>query len=129
MRGGDESGRSPRVRFGGIAATALLAIPLAAADQHARAQPAPTTQQVIRPATEPAVPQPASESMLIHGTAASTWSAGGANVIQLDGPVTIELDRVKLSARAAVLWLEPVSGASLDVQRAEIALIGDARIA
>src|SRR5687768_11018990 len=124
-------GRSPRVRFAGIGVAALLAAPSFVCP-HAFAQPVSSetqpTQPVTTPATQPSVPQPASESMLINGKSASTWSAGGANVIQVEGPVTIELDRVKLFAQRAAVWLEPVPGATADVQRVEIALIGDARV-
>lgn len=74
--------------------------------------------------------QSPSEKLLISASAASTWSQGQENVIQLQGPVTIELDRATLSAsEAAVVWLSRVPGAVLELQHAQIALIGDAKVA
>jgi len=48
--------------------------------------------------------------------------------VQLNGPVTLQLDTASLSADNAVLWLTPVRGSVIEQQRAEIALIGHARL-
>jgi lipopolysaccharide assembly outer membrane protein LptD (OstA) len=72
--------------------------------------------------------QPPSEILLIDGKSASTWVSDQVNVIQIDGPVKIELDHATLTASNAVIWLSPAPGAVIEQQRAEIALIGDATI-
>ncbi|MDB5327101.1 MAG: Organic solvent tolerance protein OstA, partial [Phycisphaerales bacterium] len=64
----------------------------------------------------------------INSPHAQTFNDGDAQVIYIDGPVTIETDRVKLSAKSAVIWFTPVQGAALGRQRAEIALIGEATL-
>lgn len=69
--------------------------------------------------------QPPSDFLSISGSRASTWTAGSTNVIQLQGPVTIQTDRAKMSADRAVIWLTPLPGTVLDQERAEIALIGN----
>ncbi len=48
-------------------------------------------------------------------------------MVQLDGPVKIQVDRATLTAQQAVVWLTPdprVEGQ----QRAEIVLLGDAQV-
>src|SRR5438874_2524355 len=72
--------------------------------------------------------QPPSEKLLINSAGASTWLENGVNVIEVEGPVTIEMDRAQLSASAAVIWLEPVAEGMLDEKTATIALIGDAKV-
>src|SRR5579859_4327221 len=49
--------------------------------------------------------QAPSEKLLITGKSAAIWSAKGTQVIQLEGPVTVTLDRATLSAKQAVIWL------------------------
>ncbi|HEV2295703.1 MAG TPA: LPS assembly protein LptD [Tepidisphaeraceae bacterium] len=72
---------------------------------------------------------PISERLTVNARRASTWSADGSNIVLLDGPVTIELDQRVLSAKGAVIWLTPVKGmGGAPVERAEIALIGDAQL-
>ncbi len=95
-----------RVRAIGIAVLSLLALV------------APTLAQF----------QPPSEKLLIRAEKAWTWIDGASNVVECDGPVTIETDYAILTARQAVVWLTPVPGAILEQQRAEIALIGDAEV-
>jgi lipopolysaccharide export system protein LptA len=69
-----------------------------------------------------------SERLLISGTSASTWSRDQASVVQVRGPVTITMDQMTLSADDAVIWLSPMPGALLNEQRAEISLLGHAKI-
>lgn len=72
--------------------------------------------------------EPASENLLIGAPKATTWLEGTTNIVQLDGPVTIQLDQTRLSAEGAVIWLTPVKGAVLEEQHAEISLIGKASL-
>ncbi|MDB5290542.1 MAG: hypothetical protein JWL69_1783 [Phycisphaerales bacterium] len=72
--------------------------------------------------------QPPSEKLVLTGKSAATWADGTTNIIQLTGRVTIELDRAKLSADGAVVWLSPVNPQNLEIQNAQIALIGNARL-
>ncbi|MDB5302731.1 MAG: hypothetical protein JWM97_280 [Phycisphaerales bacterium] len=72
--------------------------------------------------------QPPSEKLILTGKSAATWADGPTNIIQLTGPVTIELDRAKLSADGAVVWLSPINQQNLEIQNAQIALIGNARL-
>ena len=84
--------------------------------------------------------QPPSEKLLITAGSAATWAGDGEDVIQLEGPVTIETDRARLSAQRAVIWLRPAPQAGLPparadepivptgTQRADILLIGDAQV-
>lgn len=70
----------------------------------------------------------ASQSLIITANAASTWSDARGNIVQLDGPVTITLDRAKLTANNAVIWLEESQGGQPGEEFATIALLGNARI-
>ena len=70
---------------------------------------------------------PPSESVKINAPKAWTWKEGQTDLLQLQGPVTIELDRTKLSADQAVIWLTPAPGLA-GQQQAEIALLGHARL-
>src|SRR5687768_16153460 len=72
--------------------------------------------------------QPPSEKLTIQARSAATWSDAGSDVIQLEGPLTIETDRARLSARQAVIWLVPLPDAQPGSQRAEIILLGDAEV-
>lgn len=73
--------------------------------------------------------QPPSEKLLITASRAYTWTdPTGASVVQLEGPVTIELDRATLTARQAVIWLTREREAPPSRQRAEVVLIGDAAV-
>ncbi len=73
-----------------------------------------------------ALAQVSADSMLLQGTAAATWTEGDTSVIQLTGPITINLDRTKLTADNAVVWLRGNGGVAGDQQSAEVALIGNA---
>ena len=55
--------------------------------------------------------QPPAQSLNISAQTASTWSeANGESVVQLDGPVSIDLDHTHLSAKQAVVWIHDVCG-------------------
>lgn len=95
-----------RVRTTGIAVLSLLAI-VASADAQF---------------------QPPSEKLVIHADKAWTWTDGASNVLQCDGPVTIDTDYARLTAQSAVIWLNPLPGTVLDRQRADIALLGNATV-
>lgn len=68
------------------------------------------------------------DQLLIKASKAYTWSSEETSIVQLEGPVTIELDKNKLSAKSAVIWITPLKGTVGDEQRAEIALIGEANL-
>jgi hypothetical protein len=72
--------------------------------------------------------QPPSEKLLISAKSAFTWSTAGTSVVQLEGPVTITLDRATLTAQNAVVWLTPTEDGAPGEQHAEFALLGDATI-
>lgn len=72
--------------------------------------------------------QPPSDYLLINADRASTWTDGPTSVIQVQGPVTIQTDRGKLTADRAVIWLTPLPNTVLDQMRAEIALLGNASL-
>ncbi len=82
---------------------------------HTRAQPA-------------SVDSNTADNLIIHADQASTWADGQTNIVQLETGVTIELDKVKLTADKAVIWLIPTKGAIFEEQQAQIALIGNAVI-
>lgn len=68
------------------------------------------------------------EFFQINAHTAQTFHDGNAQIVQIDGPVTITTDRAKLSAKSAVIWFSRVEGSVLGRQRAEVALLGDASI-
>ena len=61
--------------------------------------------------------QPPSDRLWVSGERAATWQEGSSSVVLIEGwanqgsggqgGVTIELDRGKMSADNAVVWLEP----------------------
>ena len=69
--------------------------------------------------------QPPSEKLLISAKSAYNWTHAGQQILLLDGPVTITLDRATFSARQAVVWLTPVPDEMPGQQHVEIELIGD----
>jgi lipopolysaccharide export system protein LptA len=69
-----------------------------------------------------------SEKLLVTAKSADTWASGSNNIVLLQGPVSIELDDVKLTADNAVIWLSPAPGGLLQEQRAQIALVGNAEL-
>jgi hypothetical protein len=68
------------------------------------------------------------ESLLIKAAHATTWSDGTTNILQIEKAISIDLDQTHLTADGAVIWLTPTTGAVLDEQRAEIALVGHASV-
>ncbi|MCC6424111.1 MAG: LPS assembly protein LptD [Phycisphaerales bacterium] len=70
--------------------------------------------------------QPPSESLTLHGQTAYTWMDGQTNIVELDGPVTIELDRAKMTSGRAVVWLSPIQGVAQDQQNVQVVLLDDA---
>ena len=69
--------------------------------------------------------QPASENLLMTARSAFTWTKAGTEYIQLDGGVTITLDRAAMTARQAVVWIPPATDPSSGIQQVHIELIGD----
>lgn len=57
-----------------------------------------------------------------------TWNRDGTQIILVPTPLTIQTERAKYSAQQAVIWFTRVEGSVLNRQRAEIALIGNAKI-
>src|SRR5260221_11852405 len=53
------------------------------------------------------------DNLLMSAETATTWVDGAVNVVMLDGPVTLDLDRTKMTADRAVGWLAPKEGAVL----------------
>ena len=70
--------------------------------------------------------QPVSETLDLSAKSAVTWTADGASVVELNGPVKIQLDHATATADGAVVWLSAVDPDDLDIQAARIALIGHA---
>ncbi len=68
------------------------------------------------------------DALNIAAARALTWPDGNASVIQLEGPVAIELDNTRLTAESAVIWITPVRRSVGDYRHVEVALIGNARI-
>jgi hypothetical protein len=68
------------------------------------------------------------DHLTIRAQSAATWGEGSANVIQLSGPVVIEMDRTRMVADGAVVWLTPLRGSVIEQRRAEIVLLGNARV-
>ena len=68
------------------------------------------------------------ENLLIKGSQAATWNEGPTNVLQLEGPIIIELDQTRLIGDSAVIWLKPAAGTVLEEQQAEIAVMGHAAL-
>jgi hypothetical protein len=85
-----------------------------------------------QPPAPPAVREgPVSDNLLITAAKATTWvdpADAQVNIVQLEGGVTIELDKTRITADGAVVWLKPVKGALLEEQAAEISLLGNASI-
>lgn len=64
----------------------------------------------------------------INSDTADTWNDGTTQFIVVPTPVVIKTDRATFSAKSAVIWFSRVEQSVLNRQRAEIALIGDAKI-
>lgn len=72
--------------------------------------------------------EPLADQMMIEGKRAATWAEEQSNVVQVEGPVRITLDKTTLTAGGAVIWMTPLRGLYIDQTRVEIALVGEARI-
>jgi lipopolysaccharide assembly outer membrane protein LptD (OstA) len=68
---------------------------------------------------------PTSDNLIMTAQKATTWVDGASNVVMLEGPVKIQLDRTSMTADQAVIWLTPAKGSQLQTQEAQIALIGN----
>src|SRR4051794_40346088 len=72
-----------------------------------------------------------SDNLIIKADRATTWldpQNRGTNIVQLEGNVTIELDRTRMTADRAVVWLAPTKGSLLEEHDAQVALIGNATL-
>lgn len=78
--------------------------------------------------------EPVADQLAITAARAYTWVEpgvkGGAdvNAMLLEGPVAVEFDGTRLSAKNAVVWVTPLRGIDADQRRVEIALMGDATL-
>jgi hypothetical protein len=83
----------------------LLCLPVAAADSPAALPP---------------------NSLLMTAAKSTVWNDGNTSIVELHGPVKIEVDRARMSAENAVVWITPdESGSGQSVQ---IALIGKVQL-
>src|SRR5262249_42863145 len=99
----DRPGRSLRVRrTEGVGLTMAFAVLIAAL-------PLPVTPVLAQS-------QPPAQSLLINAQQAATWTDGAESIVQLDGPVTITLDRTQLSAKNAVVWVKDARGGQVGEQ-------------
>lgn len=72
---------------------------------------------------------PTSESLDIRAAEAVNWTQpDGTHILQLTGPIEINVSGATLSAERGVVWLRPEEVGLLDARRAEFALIGNAVI-
>ncbi|MEA2734344.1 MAG: hypothetical protein QOE14_795, partial [Humisphaera sp.] len=117
-----------------LAAVVLFISPIALAQTVPASAPvadSPTIDRGPAPAEVPA--QPPAASLTINGTEASTWASadrGGASVIQVQGPVTIQIEKTTLTAKAAVVWIEAARGPNVHPgdEQITVALLGDAKV-
>jgi hypothetical protein len=72
-------------------------------------------------------PLPA-DSLVMKCAAAQVWDQGSTSVVELHGPVHIELERTKMSADNAVVWLMPNPDGAPDSHRIQIALLGGVKL-
>ncbi|MBC7784895.1 MAG: LPS-assembly protein LptD [Burkholderiales bacterium] len=81
-----------------------------------------------RPLTAHAQYESPTDFLQIDTDTAETFNDGTTQVVYIPTPVTIRTDRATLTAKSAVVWFSTVEGSVLNRQKAEIALIGDAKI-
>ncbi len=72
--------------------------------------------------------QPPSQFMNVTAAGASNWTSGGSSILQLEGPISITLDRATLTAKNAVVWVEDANDGQPGEQAIAISLIGDAKL-
>ncbi|HEX8915459.1 MAG TPA: hypothetical protein VF796_24110, partial [Humisphaera sp.] len=82
----------------------------------------------LLPAPAAAQYQAPGDKLFLTAKSADTWAAGDTDVVLLEGPVTIELERATLSAKQAVVWLSPENGPEANRQRVQVVLVGDAKV-
>jgi hypothetical protein len=73
-------------------------------------------------------PQLPADSLQLNGSHASVWYEEKTSVVELSGPVHIDLDHTRLTADNAVIWISPSPNGLLTEQRVEIALMGNAEL-
>jgi hypothetical protein len=71
----------------------------------------------------------ANDNLIMQATRATTWTDEGTNVVMLESAagqqVALDVDRTRMTADRAVVWLSPVKGSLLQEQEAQIALLGN----
>jgi hypothetical protein len=72
-------------------------------------------------AAEPSAALPP-DSLVMTAARSIVWNSGNTSIVELQGPVKIELDRARMSADNAVVWMTPDSNGQ--AQTVEIALLG-----
>lgn len=72
--------------------------------------------------------QPPVDYLSINSRDARTWNQGTTQIVLLHGPVSIDMENVRLRAKSAVIWLTPITNGVIQQQQADIALIGDASV-
>jgi len=82
----------------------------------------------VRAQTTSAPAESLTDSIRIDAARAFTWTEGRSSVVQLDGPVTIVLDRQTLTASRAVIWLTPSKSILPDQQDVDIVLLGGSQV-
>ena len=92
------------------------------------ASPAAMLAPLFAPASAVAQYQAPSEKLFMSGKSAVTWRQGDADIIQIEGPVSLELERATLSAKQAVLWLTPEAGNEPNRMKVQVVLIGDGKV-
>lgn len=75
-----------------------------------------------------APPQLPADSLQMNGSNARVWYEEKTSVVELLGPVHIELDHTRLTADNAVIWISPAPNGLLTEQHVEIALMGNAEL-
>jgi lipopolysaccharide assembly outer membrane protein LptD (OstA) len=72
--------------------------------------------------------QAPSDRLILTAKTATTWTDADTDILQLEGPVKIELENATLSAEQAVAWLSPEKGAEQGRRKAQFVLLGSARV-
>jgi hypothetical protein len=128
------------VRIGGkaLALVAAAVVLLAVAAHGAFAQASAAAPTTAPPTTAEVPAQPPAASLIITGKEASTWAdrgGSGASIVQVAGPLSIQIDKTTLTARDAVVWIEAVRGerggaaaARPGDEQVTVALLGEATV-
>jgi hypothetical protein len=67
-------------------------------------------------------------SIVMKGSRAQCWDQGTSSVVELNGPIHIELDNAKMSADNAVVWINPNPQGPPDSHQLQIALVGNGQL-